>query len=154
MKTKLIIWGLILISSTYLVGNYPLTPLQSTTPLFLSIIMALVFLLLLFVYQTKKNMAKMQQALDDLVLDLKQTKEALVASNILAESKQDAKSAETEEILWDELNQAEKDAHIAKIQKTMVYTGSSNHSEQKTEDTYGTIQIDAYYEMSDVEVRI
>jgi len=154
MKMKLIIWGLILISSTYLVGNYPLTLPQSTTPLLLSIITALVSLLLLFVYQTKKDMAKMQQALDALALELKQTREAIGVNINPVESRQETKRDEVEDILWDELNQAEKDAHIAKIQKTMLYTGSSSHSEQKNEDGCGAIQVDAYYEMSDVAVRI
>jgi len=154
MRIKLIIWGFVLISSTYLAGNHPPTLPQSITPLLLAIITALFSLLLLFVYQTSKDMARMRQALDTLTHDLKETKEALAAIINPFESRQEVKSDKTEEILWDELNQAEKDAHIAKIQKTMIYTGSPSHSEQKTTDAYGTIQIDAYCEISDVAARI
>ena len=154
MKLKLIIWGLIFISSIYLVGNYPQILSQPTTSLFLFIITALLSLLLLFVYQTRKDMAIMRQALDTLTHDLKESKEASAGIYKPIESGQEVKTNETEEILWDELNQAEKDAHIAKIQKTMVYTGSSDHSEQKITDVYGTIPTDTYCEMSDVAVRI
>lgn len=150
---KLIIWGLILISSPYLVGNGPLIFPQYTTTLFLPIISVLVSLLLLvIVYQTKKDMARMQQTLDALTLELKQNKEALAAHKRPVASGQEANNDTARELLWDELNQAEKDAHIAKIQKSMIYTGSSSHSEQETTDTYGTVQTDAYYEMSDVAV--
>ncbi len=94
----------------------------------------------------------MQQTLDALPLELKQNKEASAAHQRPVASGQEANNDTARELLWDELNQAEKDAHIAKIQKSMIYTGSSSHSEQETTDTYGTVQTDAYYEMSDVAV--
>jgi len=146
---KQIFFALILVATVYFAGKYSFTVPESATTLLLFLITTLFSLLSLFIYQTKKDMAKIQKTLDDLIIEQKGNTEVLENKNDPLLSGQQAINEGVEETQWDELEQSEKDAHIAKIQKTMVYTGSSSHSRQETDDPYGTIQIDTNYEIPD-----
>ena len=126
---KQIVFALILISIIYFAGKYSFTVPESATTLLLPLITTLFSLLALFIYQTKKDIAKIQKTLDALVIEQKGSKEVLEGKDDPLLSGQQVINEGLEETLWDELEQSEKDAHIAKIQKTMVYTGSSSHTD-------------------------
>jgi len=138
--------GLILVSTIGFLAKYSLTiPEATTTPLFLLIITILAFLLPFFTYGIKKDMVKLQKAIDDLATELKDTRKALNEKTDPLQSRQEPQNSEIEDKPWDELTQAEKDKHIAKIQKTMIYTGSPG-SGLDIIDPPDIIHIGTYYE--------
>ena len=143
MKGKLIVFGLMLVLLIYFMGRSAFAAPEPAITLFLVTIAMVVFLLSLFVYRMKNDMAKMQQTMDELAAELKRTREVKEAEKESLKSEQEAAREGVKKTLWDELGQAEKDEHIAKIQKSMKYTGSTSSSEERMRDIHDIVPIGA-----------
>ena len=102
MKTKQIVWGLLLVLLLYVLSGKSAiaTPSSSPTILFLQLLTLLFLLLSLLIFRVKNGMAKKQTTTNVLTVepDLPET------------TKTDAKKK-----LWHELDQTKRDEHIANV---------------------------------------
>lgn len=143
MKTKQIVFGVMLVSLVCFMGKSALAAPEPAILLFLFVIAIAAFLLPLFVYQMKNDIAKMQKTIDGLAAELKRTREVLEEQKEPLQSKQEVSIKDVERTLWDELGQAEKDEHIAKIQRSMEYTGSTSPSRKDMGNGHDIIPLGA-----------
>ena len=115
MKTKLIVWGLTLVPLVYVMSKLAFAVPENGTMLFMFVLAVLMSLPSLFVYQMKVDMTKMQRSMDDLSVELRR----LVAAKEVTEepfiSAQQVIKTDVKKKLWHELEQTERDKHIAKI---------------------------------------
>jgi len=130
MKTTQIVFGLILVLLASLMLKTSFVLSESTAMPIFSLYTVLLLLMLLFVYQMKDVMTKMQNTIDGLGTELIRIREVLEAERGDADSTQHLADPEPGYMQWDSLDQSEKDEHIAKIQKSMEYTGDESNSEQ------------------------
>lgn len=141
MKTKQIVFGLMLVPLLCFMGTSAFAVPEPATKLLLFVIAILAFLLSLSAYQMKNNIAKMQKTIDGLTAELKSARAVREEKKEPLKSKQQVVKKTVENTLWDELDQAAKDEHIAKIQKSMVYTGSTSPSKEQMRNPHDIIPI-------------
>jgi len=116
MKTKQIVWGLTLVPLVYVMSSKSTFAVPETaTMFFLSVLAVLMFLLSLCIYQMKIDIAKMQKTMDNLVVELRRSGMGREATEEPLKSEQQGVQTDAKKKLWHELEQEERDEHIAKI---------------------------------------
>ena len=125
---KNIVFGLGIILLLFFVNTSSFAGLEPVIMLCL-FTSAIAAFLLLFTYQIKNDMAKMQKVIDGLTAELNRNREGQEANEEPLKPEQQALEMDIERTGWDELEQAEKDAHIAKICQSSFNVDPSTESQ-------------------------